>query len=176
MTDSNSQLEDLERRLHRVEQALLPSEEDRQLEDTSKLKNNDSLSRRVKEMSRETNDLFRREKNLLKYEQKTTQLNEWLKTEKASVSDMVLHQCAKRNFILTNADYLRRFASDLEELKGLEASISPPSPHIPELEKDKLDNLENNQKPMRLFWSSVYMILFAALFIWPGVFSDPFRH
>jgi len=148
--DFSRQLEELEKRVQKCEQAVGGKDEEGERETT------ESLSRRVKEVAKETQDLFRREKSLHKYEQKTTMLSDWLKSENATVSDLVLHAVSKRQFVLQNAPYLRQFATNLAELKELEPSISPPSPPTIELQKGKLDRLEANQKVLATSVLSVH--------------------
>lgn len=84
-----------------------------------------AVSERIAELGSRVNDFFQRDKKLTDFEQSVDMVEGWLQAEHASVSRVVMHQHAKRNYVLQHTSQLQDFATCLAEVERLEQYINP---------------------------------------------------
>jgi len=101
-----------------------------------------TMNEKVSEMTRKVNDIFQRERKLVDFERGIDSLEGWLHAEHASVSRVVMHSSAKRNYVLQHSQQLEEFVKMLQQVESLEQFINPVS--IQEMPKynDQLRSIE----------------------------------
>mmetsp|Transcript_6291 Transcript_6291/g.17669 ORF Transcript_6291/g.17669 Transcript_6291/m.17669 type:complete len:197 (+) Transcript_6291:36-626(+) len=85
-----------------------------------------SLAGCVAKLASKVDAVFKQEKQLVEFEKSMDSMEEWLQSEHASASHVVLHRNAKRNYVVQHAEQLQDFAKSLSEVESLRQYINPP--------------------------------------------------
>eukprot|EP00930_Biecheleria_cincta_P080445 TRINITY_DN68698_c0_g1_i1.p1 TRINITY_DN68698_c0_g1~~TRINITY_DN68698_c0_g1_i1.p1 ORF type:complete len:199 (+),score=51.20 TRINITY_DN68698_c0_g1_i1:39-635(+) len=100
------------------------------------------LLQRITLLTRRVDEIFKRDKKLQDFERNAEALDDWLKAEHASVSHVLLHRGAKRNYVVQHAEQLQDFARSLQEVEANQQYINPPSLRDMPLYADRLRRVE----------------------------------